>query len=149
LVSHFLERSPESRQTYGGTASGVFTAYSAAKEGLHVVLLEAGEHVGGMVTGGLSATDLGDFSIIGGYVRSLTWLIRHQQFACQMFRNLSTKFFLCTARRLQDSCCSIPDTVDRLQTGDATLRLNEYIDLLSTIDALLVRRTVKAIAKFG
>lgn len=54
---------------YGGTASGVFTAYSAAKEGLHVVLLEPGVHLGGMVTGGLSATDLGHFAVIGGYVR--------------------------------------------------------------------------------
>ncbi|MGA2847723.1 MAG: FAD-dependent oxidoreductase [Terracidiphilus sp.] len=54
---------------YGGTASGVMTAYSAAREGLHVVLLEPGTHLGGMVTGGLSATDLGHFTIIGGYAR--------------------------------------------------------------------------------
>jgi hypothetical protein len=54
---------------YGGTASGVITAYSAAKEGLHVVLLEPRDHLGGMVTGGLSATDLGQFQIIGGYAR--------------------------------------------------------------------------------
>jgi hypothetical protein len=54
---------------YGGTASGVITAYSAAREGLHVRLLEPGHHLGGMVTGGLSATDLGDFRIIGGYAR--------------------------------------------------------------------------------
>ena len=54
---------------YGGTASGVITAYSAAREGLHVRLLEPGNHLGGMVTGGLSATDLGNFHIIGGYAR--------------------------------------------------------------------------------
>lgn len=54
---------------YGGTASGVMTAYSAAREGLNVVLLEPDTHLGGMVTGGLSATDLGYFPIIGGYVR--------------------------------------------------------------------------------
>lgn len=54
---------------YGGTASGIMTAYSAAGEGLHVVLLEPGAHLGGMVTGGLSATDLGQFNVIGGYVR--------------------------------------------------------------------------------
>lgn len=54
---------------YGGTASGVITAYSAAKEGLHVVLLEPRNHLGGMVTGGLSATDLGRFEVIGGYAR--------------------------------------------------------------------------------
>src|ERR1700755_2712261 len=54
---------------YGGTASGVMTAYSAAREGLQVVLLEPGGHLGGMVTGGLSATDLGHYTIIGGYAR--------------------------------------------------------------------------------
>ncbi len=54
---------------YGGTASGVMTAYSAAQEGLRVVLLEPGAHLGGMVTGGLSATDLGHYTIIGGYAR--------------------------------------------------------------------------------
>lgn len=54
---------------YGGTASGVVTAYAAAKEGLHVVLLEPGSHLGGMVTGGLSASDVAYFKIIGGYAR--------------------------------------------------------------------------------
>lgn len=54
---------------YGGTASGVMTAYSAAREGLHVILLEPGTHLGGMVAGGLSATDLGHFTIIGGYAK--------------------------------------------------------------------------------
>lgn len=45
---------------YGGTAAGVMAAYAAAKQGSRVVLLEPGAHLGGMVTGGLSATDLGD-----------------------------------------------------------------------------------------
>ena len=54
---------------YGATASGVVTAYTAAKQGLNVILLEPGSHVGGMVTGGLSATDVAYFPIIGGYAR--------------------------------------------------------------------------------
>jgi hypothetical protein len=54
---------------YGGTASGVMTAYSAARQGLHVILLEPTRHLGGMVTGGLSATDYAYFPIIGGYTR--------------------------------------------------------------------------------
>ncbi|WP_263409019.1 FAD-dependent oxidoreductase [Terriglobus tenax] len=54
---------------YGATASGVVTAYTAAKQGMKVVLLEPGTHVGGMVTGGLSATDVAYFPIIGGYAR--------------------------------------------------------------------------------
>ncbi len=54
---------------YGGTAAGVMAAYAAAKQGSRVVLLEPGAHFGGMVTGGLSATDLGDPRVIGGYAR--------------------------------------------------------------------------------
>jgi hypothetical protein len=52
---------------YGATASGAMTAIAAAREGLRVVLLEPGGHVGGMLTGGLSATDVGNRSVIGGY----------------------------------------------------------------------------------
>ncbi|HZC43774.1 MAG TPA: FAD-dependent oxidoreductase, partial [Acidobacteriaceae bacterium] len=51
---------------YGATASGAIAALAAAREGMHVVLLEPGNHVGGMLTGGLSATDVGNPNVIGG-----------------------------------------------------------------------------------
>jgi hypothetical protein len=51
---------------YGATASGVTASVSAAKEGMKVLLVEPGKHVGGMVTGGLSHTDYGDRTVIGG-----------------------------------------------------------------------------------
>ena len=54
---------------YGGTAGGVITAVTAAREGLLVALLEPGTHLGGMVTGGLSATDHGEKEVVGGYAR--------------------------------------------------------------------------------
>ncbi len=41
-------------------------AMAAAREGMHVVLLEPGNHLGGMLTGGLSATDVGNPTVIGG-----------------------------------------------------------------------------------
>ena len=51
---------------YGGTAAGVITAVSAARMGLTVALLEPTRHIGGMVTGGLSATDHGEKIVTGG-----------------------------------------------------------------------------------
>jgi hypothetical protein len=60
---------PADLVVYGATASGVITAYTAAQQGLHVVLLEPTGHIGGMVTGGLSATDTAQFKVIGGYSR--------------------------------------------------------------------------------
>jgi FAD-dependent oxidoreductase family protein len=56
---------------YGGTASGVMAAVAAAREGLKVAILEPKQHLGGMVSGGLSATDVGRKSVIGGYVKEL------------------------------------------------------------------------------
>ena len=54
---------------YGATASGVATAVSATRQGLHVVLVDPGHHAGGMVDGGLSASDLGKQEVIGGLSR--------------------------------------------------------------------------------
>ncbi|MFN7541813.1 MAG: FAD-dependent oxidoreductase [Acidobacteriota bacterium] len=51
---------------YGGTAGGVTTAVSAARHGLKVALLEPRDHIGGMVSGGLSGTDTGRREVIGG-----------------------------------------------------------------------------------
>jgi hypothetical protein len=52
---------------YGGTAGGVITAVSAARQGLRVALLEPRDHLGGMVSGGLGWTDFGKKEVIGGY----------------------------------------------------------------------------------
>ncbi len=54
---------------YGGTAAGVISEVSAAREGMTVALLEPGGHLGGMASGGLSATDIdyGNERVIGGY----------------------------------------------------------------------------------
>jgi hypothetical protein len=58
---------------YGGTAGGVITAVSAAREGLKVALLEPRDHLGGMVSGGLSYTDYGKKEVIGGYALEFFW----------------------------------------------------------------------------
>jgi hypothetical protein len=54
---------------YGATASGVIAAVAAAREGRSVLLIEPGKHPGGMVSGGLGATDTGNRQAIGGYAR--------------------------------------------------------------------------------
>jgi hypothetical protein len=54
---------------YGGTAAGVIAAYSAKKLGKSVIIIEPGKHLGGMVSGGLSATDIGNKIAITGLSR--------------------------------------------------------------------------------
>jgi FAD dependent oxidoreductase len=58
---------------YGGTAGGVMTAVYGARSGLTVALLEPTKHVGGMVSGGLSHTDVGRREVIGGAALEFYW----------------------------------------------------------------------------
>ena len=52
---------------YGGTAGGATAAVAAAQHGLNVALLEPGNHIGGMVSGGLSNSDVDrQESLVGG-----------------------------------------------------------------------------------
>jgi FAD dependent oxidoreductase len=54
---------------YGGTSSGIIAAVQARKMGKSVVLIEPSNHMGGLTTGGLGATDIGNKSVIGGLAR--------------------------------------------------------------------------------
>ena len=54
---------------YGGTSSGVSAAIQAARMGKSVCLLESSRHLGGLTTGGLGATDIGNKAAIGGIAR--------------------------------------------------------------------------------
>lgn len=51
---------------YGATPGGIISAIAAARENQSVVLIDPAEHVGGMTTGGLSRTDVGNAKVIGG-----------------------------------------------------------------------------------
>lgn len=51
---------------YGGSPAGVMTAVAAAKHSHSVALVERHSHVGGVVSGGLVSSDMGDVKTIGG-----------------------------------------------------------------------------------
>ncbi len=51
---------------YGATSGGVITAVSAAREGLTVLLISTGSHIGGMTSSGLGYVDVGKSFTIGG-----------------------------------------------------------------------------------
>lgn len=52
---------------YGGTSSGVIAAYTAAKDGMNVALIEDSGHVGGLTTSGIGNVDIGWPRTVGGY----------------------------------------------------------------------------------
>ena len=64
---------------YGGSASGIVAAYSAAQMGLNVVVIEPTVRFGGLTTGGLGQTDIGNKQVVKGL-------------ALQFYRKLGTHY---------------------------------------------------------
>ncbi len=54
---------------YGGTSGGVTAAIQCKRMGKTVILIEPSGHVGGLTSGGLGATDIGNKGAIGGLSR--------------------------------------------------------------------------------
>lgn len=54
---------------YGGTSAGVSAAYTAASYGKKVILIEPSSHLGGLSSGGLGATDVGNQFVVTGVSR--------------------------------------------------------------------------------
>lgn len=51
---------------YGATPAGVTAAIEAARSGKRTLLVAAGNHIGGVATSGLTATDINRHTVIGG-----------------------------------------------------------------------------------
>ena len=74
LVSSSCSQNTELDNTYdvvvyGGTSAGVIAAIQAVELGKHTILIEPGKHLGGLTSGGLGATDIGNKAAIGGLSR--------------------------------------------------------------------------------
>ena len=54
---------------YGGTSAGVIAAYTAALQKKTVVLIEPGQRLGGLSSGGLGFTDIGNKYVVTGLAR--------------------------------------------------------------------------------
>ncbi len=54
---------------YGGTSGGIAAAIQSARLGKSVIVIEPSSHLGGLTTGGLGATDIGNKAAIGGLSR--------------------------------------------------------------------------------
>ena len=61
---------------YGGTSAGVVAALQAREMGKSVVLIEPSHRLGGLSSGGLGQTDIGNKAAIGGLARQFYQAVR-------------------------------------------------------------------------
>ena len=62
---------------FGATSAGITAAIQTARMGKTVALIEPGKFLGGLTTGGLGATDIGNKAALGGISREFYRRLGH------------------------------------------------------------------------
>ena len=95
---------------YGGTARGVAAAVQAARMGKTAVIAEFGNHLGGLTSGGLGATDIGNKAAIGGIAREFYHRIALHYATSNAWRSSrATEYFAQRGGRSTESELKSPD----------------------------------------
>ena len=77
IVSPAFAQKPYDICIYGGTSAGVIAAYTAKMQGKSVLLIEPTKRLGGLSSGGLGQTDIGNKYAITGLARDFYRRIGH------------------------------------------------------------------------
>ena len=79
MISHsgiFAQNKKYDVVIYGGTSAGIASAIQTSRMGKSVVIIEPTHRLGGLTTGGLGQTDIGNKHVIGGISREFYQNIR-------------------------------------------------------------------------
>jgi len=83
---------------YGETPAGIVAAVQAGRMGKKVVLLSSIDHIGGVMTSGLTATDMNRYSAVGGVAREVFQRIYARYTDPKMWRNQERSEFFESAK---------------------------------------------------
>ena len=113
---------------YGGTSAGVIAAYAASKCGKSVLLIEPGKLLGGMTTGGLGQTDIGNKQAITGLAR-------------QFYRNVGAEYGVPEQLKFEPSI-ALKVMQDYIREGHVKVLMSKQLNKLkkkgSTIQYIIV-----------
>lgn len=120
---------------YGGTSAGTAAAIQVARMGRKTILVSFNQHVGGLTSGGLAATDLGQKGTIGGVASEFyTRLGAATNFSCEAAEKLF-RTMLDEAGVTVLTCCPLESVAMQgsrilsaaFETGD-TVKASMFID---------------------
>ncbi len=117
---------------YGGTSAGVSAAIQTARSGKSVILIEQKNRLGGLTTGGLGQTDIGNKQVIGGIAR-------------EFYRNIkryyedSTRWIWQKRSEYKDGGQTRTDKdEDAMWTFEPSTALKVYHDMIKDLDIQIV-----------
>ena len=117
---------------YGGTSAGIAAAIQAKRMGKTVILIEPSARIGGLTTGGLGQTDIGNKQVIGGIAR-------------EFYENISTYYQDTAHWHFQKKEEYIDGGQTRTEQGEAAMwtfepsaALAVYDKMLASLDILVI-----------
>ena len=126
---------------FGGTSSGIVAAVQAARMKKSVILLEPHDHLGGLTTGGLGATDIGNKNVIGGLSREFYQRVaRHYQKDSSWTHETREEFFKLRSKRTKEE--EIAGETGSMWTFEPSVALEIFHEMLRE-SGVTVRRQQK------
>ncbi|MDH3648250.1 MAG: FAD-dependent oxidoreductase [Saprospiraceae bacterium] len=117
---------------YGGTSAGISAAIQTARLGKSVILIEPTNRLGGLTTGGLGQTDIGNKQVIGGISREFYQNIRR-------YYEDSTHWIWQMRSEYQDGGQTRSDkNEDAMWTFEPSAALKVYHDMIKDLDIQIV-----------
>jgi len=115
---------------YGGTSAGVAAAVQTSRMRKRAVLLESGWHLGGLSSGGLGATDIGNKSAIGGISREFYARVanHYANDAAWVFESRESYF---RRRRSSQTTATDPKALDTMWTFEPHVAEDIFFQLLN------------------
>lgn len=115
---------------YGGTSAGVAAAVQAVRMGKTAVLVEPTRHLGGLTSGGLGATDIGNKAAIGGISREFYHRVaRH--YADESAWRFETRKSYFERRRSSQTAASTPASLETMWTFEPHVAENIFFRMVN------------------
>ena len=110
---------------YGGTSAGISSAVQASRMGKKVVIIEPGNRLGGLTTGGLGQTDIGNKQAIGGIAREFYQRVKDYYRQPQHWKWQQPESYHATKERVNS------ESEETMWTFEPSAALKIYKDMLA------------------
>src|ERR1035441_108093 len=135
---------------FGGTSAGIVAAVQARRMGKTVLLVESSAHLGGLTTGGLGATDIGNKAAIGGLAREFYHRIALHYSQPAAWTRENSKDYFTQRGSSQAQAADLASTNATMWTFEPHIAAQVYREMLAEAGiTVLLQQRLAAVGKHG
>jgi hypothetical protein len=135
---------------YGGTSAGIAAAVQARRLGKTVVLVNPTRYLGGLTTGGLGATDIGNKAAVGGLSRDFYHRIARHYSRPEAWTQETAEEYFTKRRGGQAAASTLAGPDATMWTFEPSVAEKIFLDLLSEARVpVYLNQRLRAVTKDG